>query len=73
MMPVPSEPTPEPTIADVLSAINGLRVAYREDLFAQVNLINRRLDRLQGDMEQRFGQLMDAIADHVQQGHPDLP
>ena len=60
----------EPTIADVLTAINGLRVngpepvrALREDVLALDNRTQRLIDGLREDMEQRFGLLMDAIAD----------
>jgi hypothetical protein len=60
----------EPAIADVLTAIDGLRVngpeplrAVREDILALGNRTQRLIDGLRGDMEQRFGQLMDAIAD----------
>jgi CBS domain-containing protein len=60
----------EPAIADVLTAINGLRVngpepvrALREDVLALGNRTQRLIDGLRGDMEQRFGLLMDAIAD----------
>ena len=60
----------EPTIADVLTAINGLRVngpepvrALREDVLALGNHTQRLIDGLRGDMEPRFGLLMDAIAD----------
>jgi CBS domain-containing protein len=60
----------EPAIADVLTAINGLRVngpepvrALREHVLALGNRTQRLIDGLRGDMEQRFGLLMDAIAD----------
>jgi len=60
----------EPTIAEVLIAINGLRVkgpepvrALREDILAIGNRTRRLIDRPRGDMEQRFGLLMDAIVD----------
>jgi len=60
----------EPAIADVLTAINGLRVngpepvrALREDVLALGNRIQRLIDGLRGDMEQRFVLFMDAIAD----------
>jgi hypothetical protein len=60
----------EPAVADVLTAINGLRVngpepvrALREDVLALGNRTQRLIDGLRGDMEQRFGLLMDAIAD----------
>jgi CBS domain-containing protein len=60
----------EPAVADVLTAINGLRVngpapvrALREDVLALGNRTRRLIDGLRGDMEQRFGLLMDAIAD----------
>ena len=60
----------EPTIADVLTVINGLRVngpepvrALRGDVLALGNRTQRLIDGLRGDMEQRFGLLMDAIAD----------
>jgi hypothetical protein len=60
----------EPAIADVLTAINSLRVngpkpvrALREDVLALGNRTQRLIDGLCGDMEQRFALLMDAIAD----------
>jgi len=60
----------EPAIAEVLTAINGLRVngpepvrALREDVLALGNRIQRLIDGLPGDMEQRFTLLMDAIVD----------
>jgi len=60
----------EPAIAEVLTAINGLRVngpepvpALREDVLALGNRTQRLIDGLRGDMDQRFGLLMDAIAD----------
>ena len=60
----------EPTIADVLTAVNDLRVngpepvrAVREDILALGNRAQRLIDGLRGDIEQRFGLLMDAIAD----------
>ena len=60
----------EPAIADVLAAINGLRVngpeparALREDVLALGNRTRRLIDGLRGDLEQRSGLLMDAIAD----------
>ena len=60
----------EPAIADVLTAINGLRVdgpepvrALREDVLALGDRTQRLIDGLRGDMEQRFGLLMDAVAD----------
>lgn len=60
----------EPAIADVLTAIDGLRVkgpepvrAVREDILALGNRTQQLIDGLRRDMEQRFGQLMDAIAD----------
>jgi hypothetical protein len=60
----------EPTIAEVLIAINGLRVngpepvrASREDVLALGNRTQRLIDGLRGDMEQCFGLLMDAIVD----------
>ena len=60
----------EPAVADVLTAINGLRVngpeavrALREDVLALGNRTQRLIDGLRGDMEQRFGLLMDAVAD----------
>ena len=60
----------EPTIADVLTAINGLRVngpepvrALREDIRALGNRLQRLIDGLHGDMEQRYALLMDAIID----------
>ena len=60
----------EPAIAEVLTALNGLRVngpepvrALREDVLALGNRTQRLIDGLRGDMEQRFGLLMDAIAD----------
>ena len=60
----------EPAVADVLTAINGLRVtgpepvrALREDVLALGNRTQRLIDGPRGDMEQRFGLLMDAIAD----------
>jgi hypothetical protein len=60
----------EPAIADVLTAVNDLRVngpepvrAVREDILALGNRTQRLIDGLRGDIEQRFGQLMDAIAD----------
>jgi hypothetical protein len=59
----------EPAIAEVLTAINGLRVngpepvrAVREDVLALGNRTQRLIDGLRGDMKQRFGLLMDAIA-----------
>src|SRR5260370_12422158 len=59
-----------PTIAEVLTAINGLRVngpepvrAVREDVLALGNRTQRLIDGLRGDMQQRFGLLMDAIVD----------
>jgi hypothetical protein len=60
----------EPAVADVLTAINGLRVngpelvrALREDILARGNRAQRLIDGLRRDMEQRFALLMDAIAD----------
>ena len=60
----------EPTIAEVLTAINGLRVngpepvrALREDILALGNRTRRLIDRPRGDTEQRFGLLMDAMVD----------
>ena len=60
----------EPAIADVLTAINGLRVngpepvrALREDILALGNRTQRLIDGLRGDMEQRIGLVTDAIAD----------
>ena len=60
----------EPTIADVLTAVNGLRVngpepvrALRKDVLALGNRTQRLIDGLREDIEQRFGLLMDAIAD----------
>jgi hypothetical protein len=60
----------EPAIADVLTAINGLRVngpepvrALRADVLALGNRTQRLIDGLRGDMEQRFGLLVDAVAD----------
>ena len=60
----------EPTIADVLAAINGLRAsgpeplrALREDVLALGNRTQRLIDGLRGDTEQRLGLLMDAVAD----------
>jgi hypothetical protein len=58
----------EPTIAEVLTAINGLRVngpepVLREDILALGNSTQRLIDGPRGDMEQRFGPLMDAMAD----------
>ena len=60
----------EPTIAEVLTAINGLRVngpepvrALREDILTLGNRTQRLIDGLRGDTEQRFGLLMDAIVD----------
>ena len=60
----------EPTIAEVLTAINGLRVngpepvrALREDILTLGNRTRRLIDGLRGDIEQRFGLLMAAIAD----------
>jgi hypothetical protein len=58
----------EPTIAEVLIAINGLRVkgpepvrALREDILALGNRTRWLIDRPRGDMEQRFA--LDAIVD----------
>src|SRR5262245_24372465 len=60
----------EPAIAEVLTAINGLKVngpepvrALREDVLALGNRTQRLIDGLRGDMDQRFGLLMDAIVD----------
>jgi hypothetical protein len=60
----------EPAIAEVLTAINGLRVngrepvrALREDVIALGNRTPRLIDGLRGDLEQRFELLMDAIVD----------
>ena len=60
----------EPAIAEVLAAINGLKVngpepvrALREDVFALGNRTQRLIDGLRGDTDQRFGLLMNAIAD----------
>ena len=60
----------EPAIAEVLTAINGLKVngpepvrALRADVLALGNRTQRLTDALRGDMDQRFGPLMDAIAD----------
>ena len=60
----------EPAIAEVLTAINGLRVngpepvrALREDVLALGNRTQRLIDALRGDMDQRLGLLMDAIVD----------
>ena len=60
----------EPAIAEVLTAINGLRVngpepvrALREDILALGNRTQRLIDGLRGDMEQRLALLLDAIAD----------
>ena len=60
----------EPAIAELLTAINGLRVngpepvrALREDVLALGHRTQRLIDGLRGDMEQRFGLLMDAIVD----------
>ena len=60
----------EPAIAEVLTAINGLRVngpepvrALRADVLALGNRTQRLIDGLRGDMERRFGLLMDAIVD----------
>jgi hypothetical protein len=60
----------EPAIADVLTAINGLRVngpepvrALRADVLALGNRTQRLIDGLREDMEQRFGLLTDAVAD----------
>ena len=51
----------EPAIAEVLTAINGLRVngpepvrALREDVLALGNRTQRLIDGLRGDMDQRF-------------------
>ena len=60
----------EPAIAEVLTAINSLRVngpepvrALRQDILALGNRTQRLIDGLRGDMEQRFAPLMDAIVD----------
>ena len=60
----------KPAIADVLTAINGLRVngpepvrALRADVLALGNRTQRLIDGLRGDMDQRFGSLMDAVVD----------
>jgi hypothetical protein len=60
----------EPAIAELLTAINGLRVngpepvrALRQDVLALGNRTQRLIDGLRGDKEQRFGLLTDAIAD----------
>ena len=60
----------EPAIAEVLTAINGLRVngpepvrALREDVLALGNRTQRLIDGLRRDMERRFALLMDAIVD----------
>jgi len=60
----------EPAIAEVLTAINGLKVngpepvrALREDVLALGNRTQRLIDALRGDMDQRLGPLMDAIVD----------
>src|SRR5499425_1476209 len=60
----------EPAIAEVLTAINGLKVngpepvrALREDVLALGNRTQRLIDALRGDMDQRLGLLMDAIVD----------
>ena len=60
----------ELAIADVLTAINGLRVngpepvrALREDILALGNRTQRLIDGLRGAMEQRFALLMDAMVD----------
>jgi hypothetical protein len=60
----------EPAIADVLTAIDGLRVngpepvrALRADVLALGNRTQRLIDGLREDMEQRFGLLTDAVAD----------
>ena len=60
----------EPAIAEVLTAVNGLQVngpepvrALRADVLALGNRTQRLIDALRGDMDQRFGPVMDAIAD----------
>jgi hypothetical protein len=60
----------EPAIAELLTAINGLRVngpepvrALRQDVLALGNRTQWLIDGLRGDMEQRFGLLTDAIVD----------
>ena len=60
----------EPAIADVLTAINGLQVngpepvrALRENVLTLGNRTQRLIDGPRGDADQRFGPLMDAIAD----------
>jgi hypothetical protein len=60
----------EPAIAEVLTAINSLRVngpepvrALRQDILALGNRTQRLIDRPHRDMEQRFALLMDAIVD----------
>jgi len=60
----------EPAIAEVLTAINGLRVngpepvrALRADILALGNRTQRLIEGLRGDMERRFEVLMDAIVD----------
>jgi hypothetical protein len=60
----------EPAIAELLTAINGLRVngpepvrALRQDVLALGNRTQRLIDGLRGDMEQRIGLVMDAIVD----------
>ena len=60
----------EPAIADVLTAINGLRVngpepvrALREDIRTLGNSTQRLIDGLRKDMEQRSGLLLDAMVD----------
>jgi len=60
----------EPAIAEVLTAINSLRVngpepvrALRQDILALGNRTQQLIDRPHRDMEQRFALLMDAIVD----------